>query len=184
MPQYRRAKIPGGTYFFTVVTFDRMKILTEDLSRDILRAAFKHARAHYPFETEAICILPDHLHCIWNLPEQDLDYSSRWRAIKSYFTREYLRSGGSQGLRNTSRMKKGEAAVWQRRYWEHAIRDDEDLSRHLDYIHYNPVKHGLVGTPIDWPWSSFHKYVTLGHYEKGWGGPRVELSGESNSFGE
>ena len=184
MPEYRRAKITGGTYFFTVVTFDRMRILTDELPRRILRAAFEHVKTQNPFEMKAICILPDHLHCIWSVPEQDSDYSKRWRAIKSYFTREYLRAGGSQGLRNMSRMKKGEGAVWQRRYWEHAIRDDEDLHRHLDYVHYNAVKHGLVRTAMDWPWSTFQKYVNLGLYEKGWGGPTEELSGESDSFGE
>jgi putative transposase len=184
MPDYRRAKIPGGTYFFTVVTFDRMPILDNDLSREILRSAFDNVKTQYPFEMEAFCLLPDHLHCVWSLPGQDSDYSKRWRAIKGHFAREYQRSGGLHGIQSVSRLRRGEAAVWQRRFWEHAIRDDKDLHRHLDYIHYNPVKHGLVRAAADWPWSSFEKYVEIGFYEKDWGRPVSELVGGLDSFGE
>jgi putative transposase len=184
MPNYQRSRIPGGTYFFTVVAFNRMRILDNDLCRQSLRSAFDNVKKQYPFEIEAICMLPDHPHCIWTLPEQDSDYSKRWRAIKGHFTREYQKSEGPHGIQSVSRLRKGEAAVWQRRFWEHAIRDEEDLHRHLDYIHYNPVKHGLVRATADWPWSSFEKYVQMGFYEKDWGGPVAELGGGSDLFGE
>ena len=144
MSNYRRPFAPGGTVFFTVVTFDRKPILTTELSRDILRRVWKRVQNQHPFVVDAICLLPDHLHCMWTLPENDGDYGRRWSAIKGLFTKEYLKSGGQEGIRNDSRKKRGEAAVWQRRFWEHTIRDEMDYSNHFDYIHYNPVKHGLV----------------------------------------
>ncbi len=168
MAKYRRLYIPGGTYFFTVVTFDRRPFLTSDLARKCLRAAWIEVRRKYPFELDALCLLPDHLHCLWTLPD-DVDYSIRWSAIKGGFTRRYLAAGGTQGVRSPSRWKKGEAAVWQRRFWEHTIRNDKDLRRHYDYIHYNPVKHGLVQRPYDWPWSTFRRYVRMGWYDREWG---------------
>jgi putative transposase len=122
-----------------------------------------------PFKTEAVCLLPDHLHCIWALPEDESDYSIRWSEIKRLFTRAYVREIGPGGERGESRRKRREAAVWQRRFWEHMIRNEEDLNRHIDDIHYNPVKHGLVKRVCDWPWSSFHRYVRMGFYEREWG---------------
>jgi putative transposase len=120
-----------------------------------------------PYQIETAVVLPDHLHVIWSLPENDCDYPARWRLIKSYFTRRW--EGANEILVDGSRRLKGERAVWQRRYWEHLIRDELDLKRHVEYIHYNPVKHGLVKTPVEWKYSSFHRYVKKGLYCVGWG---------------
>ena len=169
MSEYLRLRIEGATYFFTVVTFQRRPFLTTDLARESLRNAWQAVRAKRPFDIDAVCILPDHLHCLWTLPPDDADYSIRWNLIKAAFTKEYLKKGGSDGTRNASRRRSGEAAVWQRRFWEHRIRNDEDLRRHFDYIHFTPVKHGYVNRPADWPWSSFHRYVQQGWYEPDWG---------------
>jgi putative transposase len=178
MPQYRRACVPGGTFFFTVVTFERRRILTSDLARRCLRKAWEDTNHRRPFELQAVCLLPDHLHCVWSLPEADGDFSSRWKMIKGCFTRMYRAAGGAEGDRCPSRELKGEAAVWQRRFWEHWIRDVEDFQRHVDYIHFNPVKHGLVERPGDWPWSSFRSHVREGWYHPDWGAQEPEsLSG-------
>jgi putative transposase len=183
MPEYRRAQIYGGCYFFTLVTFDRAPILTLESSRQILRDAWSDTQHRFPFTTEAVCLLPEHLHCIWRLPETETNFSVRWKEIKRLFTRAYLQQVGSGEERNDSRIKQGEAAIWQRRFWEHTIRDEEDFNRHLDYIHYNPVKHGLVKNVADWPWSSFHRYVRLGFYDPDWGGENADEF-EKMSFGE
>ncbi len=169
MPEYRRLFIEGGTYFFTVVTYHRLPILTSSQARALLRAAWQNVRQRFPFSIDAVCLLPDHIHAIWTLPEEDADYSKRWGEIKRLFTRGYLDQIGPGETRNQSRRRRGEAAIWQRRFWEHAIWDEADLNRHRDYIHYNPVKHGLVRRVVEWPWSSFHKYVKMGYYENGWG---------------
>lgn len=169
MPDYRRVYVPGGTYFFTVVTDQRRTFLTETSARDCLRAAFDETMQWKPFVVEAICLMPDHLHCLWTLPAQDEDYSSRWRRLKGAFTRRWLAQGGEEGPRNASKVRKNERAVWQRRGWEHAIRDEDDFTRHMDYIHYNPVKHGLTKRPHDWPWSTFQRYRAQGRYEDDWG---------------
>jgi putative transposase len=184
MPNYRRALIPGGTYFFTAVTHHRRPILLEPRSRKALRTAFLLVKATHPFQVDAVCLLPDHLHCIWTLPENDYDYSTRWKLLKSRFSRQYLSDGGREGEITASRIKKGELAVWQRRFWEHCIRNQEDLDQHVDYIHYNPVKHGLVERVCDWPWSSFHHYVKSGIYGLDWGGDRVMNSLEELKVGE
>jgi len=135
------------------------------LSRDCLRFAFKKVKEKRPFDNIAICLLPDHLHCIWKLPEGDADFATRWNSIKSLFTKMYLNSGGRDGRRNASRIRTGEAAVWQRQYWEHQIKNTNDLQKHIDYIHYNPVKHGLVEKIEDWPWSTYHKFVQERFYQ-------------------
>jgi putative transposase len=124
----------------------------------------------FPFETIAVCLLPEHLHCIWRLPEGDANYAMRWREIKSRFTRRYLEEVGPGGERNDSRQKRKEAAIWQRRFWEHTIESEDDLEEHMDYIHYNPVKHGLVERATDWPYSSFLRYVKVGIYDEDWQG--------------
>jgi putative transposase len=165
MPNYRRANFEGGYYFFTVVTFQRKKFLTNIIARDCLHLAFKKVKEKRPFDNIAICLLPDHLHCIWKLPDGDADFPTRWNSIKSLFTKVYLNSGGRDSQRNASRIRTGEAAVWQRRYWEHQIKDTNDLQKHIDYIHYNPVKHGLVEKIEDWPWSTYHKFVQEGFYQ-------------------
>jgi putative transposase len=183
MPNYIRAKFEGGYYFFTVVTFRRKKFLTSTLSRDCLRFAFDKVKEKRPFDIIAICLLPDHLHCVWKLPEGDANFSTRWNSIKSLFTKMYLNSGGCDSKRSTSRTKKGEAAVWQRRFWEHHIRDEKDLHRHINYIHYNPVKHGLVESAENWPWSTYDRFVKKGYY--GRTNDFKETAGQTSSdFGE
>ncbi len=170
MPDYRRVWSPGGTYFFTVVTHQRRPILIEAKARRLLRQAFLHARQNAgAFRIDALCLLPDHLHCIWTLPENDCNYATRWKIIKAYFSHSYRKQGGASGALSESKIKKGELGIWQRRYWEHLIRDREDLYRHVDYIHYNPVKHGLVQSVGEWPWSTFHRYVREGYYASDWG---------------
>ena len=160
MSNYRRYYRAGGYYFFTVVTYQRRGILTSEVSRALLRQVWDEVKFERPFETVAVCLLPDHLHCIWELPENDSDYSTRWASIKARFTKSYLAKGGKEGLRNLSRKRSGEGAVWQRRFWEHRIRDQRDLQNHVDYIHYNPVKHQLVQRAEDWPYSTYKKYMS------------------------
>nr|WP_243405516.1 transposase [Solimicrobium silvestre] len=134
---------------------------------DALREAFRVTKKTHPFVIEAMVVLPDHLHCLWRLPPDDSDYPKRWRLIKAHFS-QMLACGE---FISASRKKKGERGIWQRRYWEHVIRDERDLHNHLDYIHYNPVKHGHVLRAIDWPYSSFHIYVVRGHYPADWAAP-------------
>lgn len=169
MPNYRRATIAGGTFFFTVVTQGRAPFLTSDLARSCLRSAWIQVERQRPFVTDALCLLPDHLHCIWSLPDGDSDYSKRWAAIKGRFSHAFLSKGGLETWKSMSRRKKGEVGVWQRRFWEHSIRNEEDLRRHFDYIHYNPVKHGYSPSPEEWKWSTFQRYLMRGYYGKGWG---------------
>ena len=168
MRRYIRSRI-GHTFFFTVVTHDRRDILTTDLGRRSLREAIRAVRADHPFGITAFVLLPDHLHSVWELPAGDTDYSTRWRLIKSRFSRLWLEAGGDERLVGPSRGRKGERAIWQRRFYEHTCRDDEDLRRCVDYLHINPVKHRLVDRAIDWPWSSFQRYVRLGEYPADWG---------------
>lgn len=168
MPNYRRWFVPGGVYFFTVVTDDRRPLLTTDLARPLLRTAIQAERDTNPFDLTAIVVLPDHLHSIWTLPEGDAAYPLRWKRIKEQFTRDYLASGGSESGRPSRGPRRGRN-VWQPRYWEHVVRDEDDFKRCLDYIHWNPVKHGLVTRVADYPWSSFFKWVELGEYTLDWG---------------
>ena len=223
MSWYRRVRTPGGTYFFTVVTHSRRPIFADEKARALLHTAMDEARKRRPFVIDCICLLPDHIHAIWTLPEGDSDYSTRWAQIKGRFSHDFLaaeaganpawairppygpdarvnddtwkqsahptrigtsrvgdsptRSGSSPpnvgwaiGPRESpSRARKREVPVWQRRFWEHPIRDEEDYRRHVEYIHFNPVKHGLVHRPIDWEWSSFRRYVREGLYDPTWG---------------
>ena len=182
MPEYHRSRVEGGTYFFTVVTYQRLPILTIEPARKILRQAWEDTKLRFPFETIAVCLLPDHLHCIWQLPEGDADYSVRWKEIKRLFTKGYLKEIGPGEERNESRQKRHEAAIWQRRFWEHTICDDEDLEMHLDYIHYNPIKHGYVTRTADWLWSSFHRYVKAGIYEIDWLGGDEDYAGNNGGW--
>jgi REP-associated tyrosine transposase len=175
MVRYRRNFISGGTFFFTVTLADRRSsVLVDHIAS--LRAAFREAGRERPFVVDAIVVLPDHLHTIMTLPPEDADFSGRWRRIKGLFTRHVARSGMS-----ISRDQRGEFDLWQRRFWEHTVRDDGDLARHVDYIHYNPVKHGFVTRVDDWPYSSFHRYVRQGVLPEDWAGDLAETSG---SFGE
>jgi putative transposase len=169
MSEYRRWYVPGGTYFFTVATQDRFPTFNDPLAVRLLGVVMRTVRARYPFHTIAAVVLPDHLHCIWSLPGRDSDFSGRWRWIKGAFTEKWLSAGGHDTFRSASRVRKGEHGVWQRRFWEHQIQDETDLERHVDYIHYNPVKHGYATRPADWPWSSFPRHVRLGQYPEDWG---------------
>lgn len=176
MANYRRSLVAGGTYFFTVNLEDRrLSLLTDHI--DLLRAASRSVRARHPFTVNAAVVLPDHLHAIWTLPEGDADFAARWRLIKSGFSHALP---GGEPISN-SRASKGERGIWQRRYWEHTIRDQEDFNRHLDYIHFNPVKHGHATRPQDWPYSSFHRWVRLGAYPADW---MDEASDHGGGFGE
>ena len=163
MVNYRRNFIKGGYYFFTVNLKNRQSTLLIDAVNQ-LRTSFSYVHSKKPFEIIAIVILPEHLHCIWQLPENDKEYPARWKSIKSHFTRQ-LKKTGIQINKN----KHNEHNLWQRRYWEHTIRDENDLTRHIDYIHYNPVKHGWVKSVSDWKYSSFHKYVKKGVLPLNWG---------------
>ncbi|WP_198263426.1 REP-associated tyrosine transposase [sulfur-oxidizing endosymbiont of Gigantopelta aegis] len=155
MTNYRRAKIEGASYFFTVNLEQRSQnnLLIEHI--ESLRNAFHQVRNKHPFTIDAIVILPEHLHCIWTLPEGDADFKTRWGLIKANFSRQ-IPSGEKC---SQSRIKRGERGIWQRRYWEHLLRDEVDFQHHVDYIHWNPVKHGWVTEVKQWPYSSFHQYV-------------------------
>jgi len=155
--RYRRARIPGGTDFFTLVTYRRRPILCTPETIALLRTAFSTVKERHPFTIDAVVILPDHLHCLWTLPADDADYSTGWLLIKSWFTRRCppeLKTAQTNAL-----CHKREQTVWQHRYWEHQIRDERDFECHCDYIHYNPVKHGYVACAMAWPHSSFSRFV-------------------------
>lgn len=176
MSEYRRSR-DGSLYFFTVVTHKRQPILCLQDSIRALKEIISEVQRERPFEIKAWTILPDHLHMIWELPFGDSDYSTKWSLIKKGFTKK------TRGCLKTlepgiSRLKRREAAVWQRRFWEHQIRDEADLCNHEDYIHYNPVKHGLVCSPRDWAFSSFKKYVDEGLYSADWGGKAIEFAAD------
>ena len=178
MTQYRRNRVAGGTYFFTVVAAHRANgPLVEHIAN--LRAAFRLVIAEHPFEIEAIVILPDHLHALWTLPQGDADYATRWKKIKTNFSKRLPRNEPRES-RSASRTAKGERGIWQRRYWEHTIRDDDDFGAHCDYIHFNPVKHGYARVVGDWPHSTFRQYVDRGVYPMDWGGSE----GDGGDFGE
>lgn len=182
MPRYLRQRTAGNTFFFTVVTFERRKILTLDISRQIFGKAIASVQRQYPFSIEAWVLLPEHLHAIWTLPDGDTNYSKRWGLIKARFSKETKGLFHEEQLINPSRNKRRETTIWQRRFWEHVIRDDQDFHRHIDYIHYNPVKHGLVARVEDWPYSTFHRYVKEGLYPENWG-DNISFNQEA-SFGE
>jgi len=178
MPNYHRFRVGGGIYFFTVVTYHRRPFLVTPSAQKILHDSWETAQVRFPFETLAVCLLPDHLHCMWKLPDNDSNYSIRWRVIKNLFTVRYQKEVEIEELRNESRIERHEAAIWQRCFWEHTILDEDDFEAHLDYIHYNPIKHGLVERAADWKWSSFHKYVNEGLYDINWiGGDEGRIKG-------
>ena len=181
MSNYRRSICPGGTFFITIVTYRRNPFLATLLARQILKKSWIATRRRLPCKVDALCILPDHLHCLVTLPDNDSNYSKRVQMFKGLFSIHYKKSGGCEGKKNDSRIKKGEASLWQRRFWEHMIRDEDDMQKHFDYIHYNPVKHGFVENPRDWSWSTFHKYVRLGYYPVDW---CSFLDDDNQHFGE
>jgi len=175
MADYRNF-VAGGSYFFTVNLADRrQKLLTDHIH--LLRGAFRYVNARHPFTVEAAVVLPDHLHTIWTLPGEDADFSLRWRLIKSAFSRALPKGEWI----SDSRLGKAERGIWPQRYWEHTIRDEADFSRHVDYIHFNPVKHGHVGRVGEWPFSSFRRWVRLGAYPGDWA---AEPGDQKDGFGE
>lgn len=159
MSEYRRFYQPGAYYFFTQVTYQRKLIFNDQENIKNIKISINKIKNKFPFSLNALVIMPDHLHCIWKLPENDHDFSTRWRLIKRHFSTTI----------NSLVNNRNEKEIWQRRFWEHAIRDGRDFQQHMDYIHYNPVKHGLVKSPKDWVHSSFHYWVKKGIYELKWG---------------
>lgn len=166
MTNYRRYKFPGGYYFFTVITHHRRPIFNDAAARFYLKQAWLQTQTDKPFDTVVLCLMPEHRHCVWKLPDDDFNYSLRWASIKSRFTRLWLSDGGCEANQTHSRRSKRERGVWQRRFWEHQIRDWDDLENHVRYIHTNPLKHGLVEHPQQWPWSTWHKYYQKGFYSQ------------------
>ncbi len=175
MPEYRRHRVPGGTYFFTLALANRRSDL---LVREIaaLRAAVVRTRLLYPFQIDAWVVPPDHMHAVWTLPDGDAGYSPRWTLIKRWFSAAIPKAES----RSESRAAKGERGIWQRRFWEHTVRDQGDFARHVDYVHFNPVKHGLVARAVDWPHSSFRRAVARGQYPVDWARADDDVAG----FGE
>lgn len=169
MSRYRRWYVPGGTYFFTAVTHRRRPLFDDAIARETLHGAIELVQADNPFEMVAIVLLPDHLHTVWTLPPGDSDYSLRWRRIKETFTRRFLLIGGDEARQSSSRRQTGYRGVWQKRFWEHRVRDEDDLQRCADYVHWNPKKHRLVKRVADWKWSTFHRFVEQGEYTPDWG---------------
>jgi putative transposase len=176
MPNYRRCFLRGGTFFFTVNLLERDRDL---LVRHVeaLREAVRTVRAARPFDIVAWAVMPDHLHCIWTLPPGDTDYPERWRLIKLLYSRSLPKNERI----NASRESKGERGIWQRRFWEHTIRDERDLNNHIDYVHYNPVKHGHTTRPSDWPHSTIHRYIGQGLLTSDWG---ADVTFDDDTFGE
>jgi putative transposase len=165
MPDYRRNWVPGGTYFFTVALLERKRdLLVAEIG--LLREAVRRVKRLYPFEIIAWVVLPDHLHCVLTLPPGDADYATRWRLIKLLFAKGLPK----QERLSAVRKRRKERGVWHRRYWEHTIRDERDLANHVDYVHWNPMKHGLVLRVADWPYSTFHRFVQRGVYPLDWAG--------------
>ncbi len=173
MVYFRRDFTPGGTYFFTLALRNRKSQLLTSHT-DLLGEALRKTKQKYPFSTEAIVVLPDHLHAVWKLPEDDFNYSLRWHQIKSYFTKSLIKEGVK-----ITKDHRGEYHLWQRRFWEHRIRDESDFQAHIDYIHFNPVKHGYVSSAKEWPYSSFHRYVQNKVLQENWG-----YDGVQGEFGE
>jgi len=169
MSNYRRKYTKGGTYFFTIVMYRRQKILCDDVIRTTLRNAIKITRQTHSFEIDAWVLMPDHLHCIWTLPAGDSNFTTRWAMIKRLVTKQCAVIYQRNQWLNRSKLKRKESTLWQRRFWEHQIRDERDYQEHFDYIHFNPVHHGYVLAVNDWEFSSFHRYVRDGIYPENWG---------------
>jgi putative transposase len=170
--RYRRATVAGASYFFTLVTFRRQPLFGGGKAVELFNEALRSVQARRPFTVDALVLLPDHVHAIWTLPDDDHDYATRWRRVKETFTRAYARDHRLPEP-DIGRRARGERTVWQRRYWEHLIRDDRDFVAHVEYIHYNPVRHGLVAAPRDWPYSTFGQWVAYGLYEATWGADEI-----------
>jgi len=170
MPNYVRWRAAGASYFFTVVVYRRRRLFDDSLARRLLKRALVETRRRWHFDMFACVLLPDHLHCLWTLPDGDDDFPVRWANIKRLFTKAYLEQGGKALPVTANRAGRHERGVWQPRYWEHRIRDETDWYEHRDYIHLNPVKHGYVREPNDWAWSSLHRHIRLGWLDPNWPG--------------
>jgi len=169
MPDYRRYRVPGGTYFFTINLLNRRSdLLTQRI--EVLRESVRRTRIERPFHIDAWVVLPEHIHCMITLPPGDDDFSNRIKAIKIRF----VRAVEPDEWRSPVRAAKGERGIWQRRFWEHVIRDDDDYARHLDYVHFNPVKHGHAASVAQWPYSTFHHWVKACVYPMDWGGREID----------
>jgi putative transposase len=168
MPNYRRAYVPGGSFFFTLVTYERVPVFADDRGRRFLGDLLRAAKVRWPFTINALVLLPEHLHAIWSLPSGDTAYSTRWAWIKKEFTKEWLKLGGAEKSVTAGDRRERRRGVWQGRFWEHTLESEDDFDRHFDYVHYNPVRHNLVRFPRDWPWSSFHRWVRAGVYPEDW----------------
>jgi putative transposase len=168
VPNYRRAYVPGGTFFFTVVTHRRRRLFHLEANRTLLGEVIRDCQRDWPFEMNAVALLPDHLHTLWSLPAGDGDFSGRWSVIKKEFTVRFLAGGGRDNRVSRGKTREGRRGIWQRRFWEHTIEDEDDFQTHFDYIHYNPVKHGYAKCPRDWGPSSFHRWVARGVYPVDW----------------
>lgn len=181
MSTYRRSNTAGGTYFFTVVTQHRRPLLCQPDILAALRRAIQHTRHTLPFTIDAWVVLPDHMHAIWTLPQDDADFGKRWGIIKSQVSKACRAQVGALAATSASQDKQHESTLWQRRFWEHQIRDETDFTQHMNYVHFNPVKHGLVDRTCEWPHSTFHRCVEQGLYAQDWG-QGVDLP--EHAFGE
>lgn len=182
MPNYRRPNVTGGTYFITQVTYQRQSWLCNETARDALRSAIQQVRINHPFQIDAFVLLPNHFHCLLTLPPNDKDISTRIRLIKTYVTRHYADDLEVNQERSASRTKRKERNVWQRRFWEHLIRDDADFERHCDYIHYNPVHHQYCQSPTEWQFSSIHRLIEWGWYVSDWGNDKISVELEGSQY--
>ena len=187
MPNYRRAYVPGGTFFVTLVTHCRRKLFHSRTNREHLGTAIREVQTSQPFEVNAIVLLPDHLHAMITLPVGDTNYSIRIGAIKRRFSIAYLHDGGTDHKVSSGARRERRRGVWQRRFWEHTIANESDFETHFDYIHFNPVKHGLVKCPHQWEASTFHRWVKLGVYSADWacgGNQPPKIAPSKHDFGE
>jgi putative transposase len=184
MSNYYRDQTKGGTWFFTVVAFERRPIFCLESFRNSLKQSILKTKENHPFKINAWILLPDHLHCVWTLPKNDADFSIRWKLIKQYVTRDCKSSLLKQKRIGAAKKKRRESSIWQRRFWEHKIRSEQDFRTHLDYLHYNPVKHGLCGSPSQWPYSSFHRFQARGVYTEDWATDNPPDINQISDFGE
>jgi putative transposase len=169
MPNFRRYFVPGGTYFFTLITDGRRPIFDHPEARKLLIAVIHRCRQRWPFTIDAAVLLPDHMHTIWSLPPGDDRYSLRIAWLKKEFTKAWISSDGDERFQSRGRTNDGRRGVWQPKFWEHTIKDDADFERHIDYVHWNPVKHGHARCPREWRWSSFRRWMNRGVYPQNWG---------------
>ena len=180
MSRYRRSLTTGATFFFTVNSYRRRPILSHAEVRKALRDAVEQVRVTLPCSIDAWVLLPDHLHAIWTLPQDDAAFGKRWGMIKAHVSKKCAHLIDTRATRSASRVNRRENDFWQRRFWEHQLRDERDYERHVDYIHYNPVKHGLVDQVAEWPYSTFHQYVKRGVYANTWGQDPGRVAGDAS----